>query len=701
MKFVQDMLRWTVVGAVFVLPFVPFIVADGQMFPNLFFPYITAKNFAFRILVEIMAAAWLALALVLPQYRPRRSWVMGAFALFVLAIGIADLFGAYPGKSIWSNFERMEGWITLAHLLAYLVVATSVLNTEKIWRRLFQVSLVASMLLAINGVMQIIGVAALGQGGVGGLSARIDATFGNPIYLAAYMLFHIFLAAMLWTQMRKVRPAKDHLWPAIFYCGAIIMDTIALLFTGTRGAMLGLIGGALLTFILLSFSHGAKKWRVITVSFFAALIVLGGIVWVARDSAVVRSIVFLDRLASISLTDNTTKARFFNMGMAWQGVKERPLLGWGQENYALVFDKYYDPRMYAQEQWFDRVHNSVFDWWIAGGTLGLLAFLGVFAAALLVLWRPSAERGSTELSRANVRSVFGLGGKEAFTHEERSILTGLLAAYFAHNLTVFDNITSSILFATVLGYIAYREIAARDAAPIIRATIIPQGALGWVGAGSGILAIFLIWSINANAYTANKTLIAGIQGQPGGVAQNLELLKRAISYQSLGTQEAREQLAQITISILASDQVPADVKAQFAQTAVSELDKQAAASPLDARHPLFAAGVLDAAGLYKEAAVYYQRARELSPGKQSILYQMGQNALLQGDEESAVKYLAEAYNLEKSNFTAAQYLASMYYMIGDQAAARRTLEEAAAVNPSRKADADKLIGDIESGKLKP
>ncbi|HEY4521134.1 MAG TPA: O-antigen ligase family protein [Candidatus Paceibacterota bacterium] len=701
MKFVQDMLRWTVVGAVFVLPFVPFIVADGQMFPNLFFPYITAKNFAFRILVEIMAAAWLALALVLPQYRPRRSWVMGAFALFVLAIGIADLFGAYPGKSIWSNFERMEGWITLAHLLAYLVVATSVLNTEKIWRRLFQVSLVASMLLAINGVMQIIGVAALGQGGVGGLSARIDATFGNPIYLAAYMLFHIFLAAMLWTQMRKVRPAKDHLWPAIFYCGAIIMDTIALLFTGTRGAMLGLIGGALLTFILLSFSHGAKKWRVITVSFFAALIVLGGIVWVARDSAVVRSIVFLDRLASISLTDNTTKARFFNMGMAWQGVKERPLLGWGQENYALVFDKYYDPRMYAQEQWFDRVHNSVFDWWIAGGTLGLLAFLGVFAAALLVLWRPSAERGSTELSRANARSVFGLGGKEAFTHEERSILTGLLAAYFAHNLTVFDNITSSILFATVLGYIAYREIAARDAAPIIRATIIPQGALGLVGAGSGILAIFLIWSINANAYTANKTLIAGIQGQPGGVAQNLELLKRAISYQSLGTQEAREQLAQITMSILASDQVPADVKAQFAQTAVSELDKQAAASPLDARHPLFAAGVLDAAGLYKEAAVYYQRARELSPGKQSILYQMGQNALLQGDEESAVKYLAEAYNLEKSNFTAAQYLASMYYMIGDQAAARRTLEEAAAVNPSRKADADKLIGDIESGKLKP
>jgi len=44
--------------------------------------------------------------------------------------------------------------------------------------------------------------------------------------------------------------------------------------------------------------------------------------------------------------------------MAWEGVKEKPLLGWGQENFNLVFNKYYEPSLYGQEVWFDRVHNE-------------------------------------------------------------------------------------------------------------------------------------------------------------------------------------------------------------------------------------------------------------------------------------------------------------------------------------------------------
>src|SRR3989344_5236305 len=65
---IEKMLRWIVLGGVFALPFIVFIVAN-----NLFFPYITGKNFTFRIIVEIITGAWLALALVKPEYRPRKS----------------------------------------------------------------------------------------------------------------------------------------------------------------------------------------------------------------------------------------------------------------------------------------------------------------------------------------------------------------------------------------------------------------------------------------------------------------------------------------------------------------------------------------------------------------------------------------------------------------------------------------------------
>jgi O-antigen ligase len=109
-----------------------------------------------------------------------------------------------------------------------------------------------------------------------------------------------------------------------------------------------------------------------------ALIVVAGGLWLARDTAFVRSIEPLARLTSITYSEGTIMSRFMNISMAWEGFKERPILGWGQENYAAVFDKNYNPAMYAQEPWFDRTHNVILDWLIAGGILGLLAYLSLY-----------------------------------------------------------------------------------------------------------------------------------------------------------------------------------------------------------------------------------------------------------------------------------------------------------------------------------
>src|SRR3989338_3356333 len=195
MPMSERVLRWFTIAGVFALPLVPFIVSY-----TMYFPYITGKNFTFRILVELMAGAYIALALVLPQYRPRKSWVLIAFALFVFIIGIADTQGAMPFKSFWSNYERMEGWVTLAHLLVYLVVVAGVMNAEKLWQRLWVWSLSISVFFSLMGLAQILSWLPLNLGGNAGLAARIDVTFGNPIYLGVYMLFHIFLAALLWAQ---------------------------------------------------------------------------------------------------------------------------------------------------------------------------------------------------------------------------------------------------------------------------------------------------------------------------------------------------------------------------------------------------------------------------------------------------------------------------------------------------------------------
>ncbi len=685
----EKVLRRTIIAGLFAFPFICLIVAD-----QLFFPYITGKNFAFRIIVELITALWLSLALVSPAYRPKRSWILGAFSLFVLIIAIADAQGVNPFKSFWSNYERMDGWVTLIHLLLLLVVASSVMRAEQLWRRFWLVTLVVSAFVSLYGFLQIAGDLSLGQGGSAGLMARIDATFGNSIYLAIYMLFNIFIAAWLWvvegrdgwdTTERWLAPIAivaslivvalslapatvfgallfslvlvAGVWALMlaerkyFFALVIAFDTIALFFTGTRGTMLGLIGGALLALIIYSFTPSAsKRMRRWSVGSIVAVLVLGGGLWFARDTSFVHSVGFLDRLASISTTDTTIASRFTNMSIAWRGVQERPILGWGQENYAIVFDKYYDPRMYADEPWFDRVHDIVFDWWIAGGTLGLLSYLAIFAAALLALWRKAS----------------------GFTDAEKSVLTGLLAGYFAHNLTVFDNITSYILFAFVLAYIVYRATAATEARPLCERRFLPSSALPLTAVVGVVLFAGAAWYVNGNALLANLTLISALSSQ-GNPSQNLALFERSIAYRTFGMQEAREQLSQMASQIASVSGVDASTKQQFFQTAVSEMQRQETMSPLDARFPLFLGIVQDAYGDYADGLASLQKAHELSPDKQSILFQIGITQQALGNSALALASFKQAYELAPAYIDARLMYAAQAIAMGNDALADQLL----------------------------
>lgn len=645
----EKTLRGIVIAGAFVLPFIVLIVAQ-----QMFFPYIVGKNFTFRIIVEIMTGAWLALALMYEKYRPRRSWVLGAVALFVLIIAIADAQGAYPFKSFWSNYERMDGWVTLIHFLLYLTAISCVINSERIWRYIFQTSLGVSVFVSLYGLLQLFGYTALGQGGSSGLGARIDATFGNPIYLACYMLFHIAIAALLWVQMWQTKVPGRRLIPSITYGAIIALDTIALFFTGTRGTMLGLIGGTALALLIIAFVQGSAKVRRVALICLALIVVAGIGVKLGKDTALVKSVGFLDRLATISLSDSTIKARFLNMGIALQGVKERPLLGWGQENYAIVFDKYYDPRMVGQEPWFDRVHDILFDWLIAGGIIGLLSYLSIFLAALYTLWL----RG-------------------AFTFAERAILTGLLAGYFIHNLTVFDNITSYILFATVLGYMVWREWDARKSPNLPHGKWIPESALPFVVIVVAIVTSVGVWWTNANAISANRILLKAVAPQKEGVQKNLDYFKQAIAYGTFGTQEAREQLAQISVQIPGAN-LPPDIKKQFYDLASSEMTKQEQESPLDARFPLFLGVLQEAYGDYALAAETLKRAHEDSPGKQQILFELAQNAEARQDRDAALAYYKQAYDLLPRYSTARELYAAALIRAGKDDEADEVLAQGLA-----------------------
>jgi len=239
----NKILRYVLLAGIFLIPFIPLIVAR-----DMFFPFIAGKNFVFRILIEFLFGAWIILAWRDASYRPRFSWILAALAAFLGVITLADLFGENPYRSFWSNYERMEGLITHIHLFAYFLITTSVLLTQKLWQRFLKTSLGVSVIMAFYGIFQLLGFLAINQGGI-----RIDATFSNASFLAAYVLFHIFLAALF------VLKENQSWFPRLLYGGIFLLNVFILYSTATRGAILGFIVGALLAAFLIALFEKRRK----------------------------------------------------------------------------------------------------------------------------------------------------------------------------------------------------------------------------------------------------------------------------------------------------------------------------------------------------------------------------------------------------------------------------------------------------------
>lgn len=606
-------LRLIVLYGLFVVPFIPFLVSSA-----FFFPFITAKAFTWRIIIEIVFAAWVMLALLDTSYRPKKSLILYSLFIFLGIIGLADLFGVAPIKSFWSNFERMEGFITLLHLGMFFIVISSVFK-EVDWKRWWNVSLVASFLMVLYSILQLIGLKTINQGGV-----RVDGTLGNAIYLAVYMLFHIFIALLfMWREWKNVALR----W---VYGLLIFAQVFILYYTATRGAILGLLGGLLVVAVLNVKNMESAFVRKGSIAILVGLVVLVGGFVAIKDTEFVQNSPVLSRFSSLNKEELKTQGRYFVWPIALEGVKERPLLGWGQENFNYIFNEHYRPEMYRLEPWFDRAHNIFLDWAVAGGILGLLSYLLLYAALLYSIWRRSMN----------------------LTHTEKSILTGLVAAYFFHNFFVFDHLISYILFFSLLAYVYSQSetpLSAHGQASGNSQPTVSHFALGnpFIIAlpAVSILLVLSLYFVNIKPIMTNVFLIEALKSlqTPGETIKAIQYFKKAHNVARLGRPEIVEQIAANTVAVLTSD-ISMEEKNAFFSFAKDAVLKQAENLSEDARYQFITGSFLSTVGSLDEALMYLERASRLMPGKQIMYLEIANVFLNKGENQKAIdvlKYVGE------------------------------------------------------------
>lgn len=619
MTIFDKTLLWISRIGVFLVPFVPLIITS-----SMFFPFITGKNFTFRIIVEVVFAAWLLLALRVPRFRPKKSMFLWSIVAFLCVVFIADVFALNPFKAFWGNFERMEGFITLLHLGAYFIVVSAVLNSEKFWHRFFATSVGVSAFLGIYGILQLTGKIVINQGGV-----RLDGTFGNAAYFAGYMLFHVFLTLFLIFRHRISPVFKS------IYGGALLLQVFTLVFTATRGAGIGLVIGLSLVFLLVAFlEKDRSKLRTGAICLSAVLFVLVGGLYVGRESNFIKTNPALTRFAFISKSD--AGPRLMVWGMAWQGFKENPILGWGQEGFNYVFNKYYNPDMWTQEQWFDRTHNILFDWLIAAGLLGLLAYLSFYAILFLHIWRRPL-----------------CAGAEPFSIVEKSILSGLLVAYFIHNLFVFDNIGSYILFFSLLAFFGNRAGVSIPFLEKIPAQTKEQ--VSYIGGACVVIAfVAALYFLNIRGIIVARALIDGLKSHPKGPSENLLAYRMAFSRDTIGSQETAEQALQSAISVAGASDVPVELKTEFIAFGEEAMGREFKHAPNDARLRVFIGMFYNRLGRFAEAMPHLEKAHALSVNKQTISFELATSYINTGKYAEALELLRKTYE-SAPKFQAAQF----------------------------------------------
>ena len=607
---------------------------------KLFFPYDSEKGLFFRFLSEIILGLWLILLIKDSSFRPKKSPITIALLGFTLILILVDICGVNPYLSIFSNFERMAGLIMYLCVIAYGFIISSVINTSKRWI-IFGIALsVIAFIVSVKAIVQTYNPEDILIN-----SGRAVGTVGNANQLASYLLLGFFVVGILLSEwILPMQKTKFGLSILLFIIAVIFLITYTFCFlkTSARGSLVGLISGGVIMIILTLITAEKRKIKQISISLLGIILITIIGLFYFRETTFIKGNAVLNRLTHITGFNgiNTLASRLNNYEVAWEGIKEKPILGWGQETYHYVYAKHFNPKMYNDAPWYDRVHNVILEWLINGGIVGLLAYLALWGVVLFQLWQKN--------SRLNLSL--------------KILLSGFLMAYFVGNLSLFDNLLSLMGFMIVIGFIENNSVLIET-----KNDIISSPKMIWIS--SSIILVTTIFTLKITclqAYQTNKDIVKAYSA--GSLEEVIETYAQAYPKAVIGKQEVAEQLANLANDI-ANNPVPESTKKRYFEVTRDVMNTELSRQPDYVRLQIVYGNVLEAQKENTEAIKIYENVQKLAPKRQNNLIQLAMLYAKNKQFSKAQKLLKQTYLLELADEEPLAYQA-VIYALNNQTAQR-------------------------------
>jgi O-antigen ligase/tetratricopeptide (TPR) repeat protein len=613
---------------------------------KLFYSFDSEKGLFFRFIVEIIFGLWLILILKNPSFRPQKTLINVALGVLALVLIIVDICGVDTYLSVFSNFERMSGLILYLSVFAYCLVIASVVNTPKRWLFLGISLSVVAVIVAIKGIIQ-----SYNQDDILANGVRVISTIGNANQLAAYLLSGFFIIGLLITQwILPLRENKKFLSNILLVISGIflIIYAFCLLKTATRGALVGLIAGVSLMLILAFIFTKQKRIKILLATLSIGFVLsLTGLFYFRKAKFITQNTA-LSRITRITGDGgvNTITSRLENYKVAWEGIKSKPILGWGQETYHYTYAQFFNPKLYNDASWYDRVHNIILEWLIIGGIVGLLAYLSLWGAVLYQIWQKNNRLGISS----------------------KVILSGFLMAYFVSNLSLFDNLLTLMAFMITIGFVEQHSLKKEELKPLSlnNKQLIMSGLIVF------LFTIFSIQQTCQKAYQSNKSIANAYNaGSLEEVISNYEL---AYPKALIGRQEIAEQFATMAKDIVNSP-MPESDKQRYFIAATNVMKTEVNHHPDYARLQIIYGDLLKAQGDNIEALKTFEKIQTLAPRRQSNLKQLAMFYADNKQYKNAVDLLQSAFLLNTENEELKIYQAIVLAMNGDRSNRDKVVNE--------------------------
>ncbi|MFZ6015894.1 MAG: O-antigen ligase family protein [Patescibacteria group bacterium] len=602
--------------------------------PDVIFPFVFSKLIFFQILIGLTVPAYIILAWIEPKYRPRWSFLYIAFIAYYIALFLSVIFAVDPIRSWWGNQERMNGLFTMLHFLVWLTMATSLIKTWKEWKRLLNYQIFLGVFMACIALLQkpfpkLLSFPA---------GDRVGGLLDNPIYQGAYQLFILFFIALLFLK------TKSNGWRT-WYVLAGITSLTAMFAAGSRGPFMGLIFGTVLSAVTVGILHHSKKIRIAVIGAVLAcsLGYVGMVTFGTKTQAFASFSKAWPTAARMFMLQTGTAGRFIAWQISWEGFLERPLTGWGLDNYHLLFNKKYNPnslRSGFYETWFDRSHNTVMDVVSMTGLIGFLTFAGIWVGIYYTVIR--ARR------------------KKYIDIPTTAILIGLPAGYFLQNLFVFDHPAafsmSYLLYALVIcaGFPVFsghkdNEVEAEKPSPTNPVPWVTFGVLQTV-----FLIIVYLTSVKP-AYASVLSIKFNNAAASGNAVLLMDYAKRASAIQTPYLDEQTFLYSRSLIQIADRDQLKNWPQWRDFFALIQDVHQRYFASHPDNAHSIFIyANMLEHVGfaakdeeISKMSEEQYLKAIELSPKRQQLYFTYARLLTSLGRVDEALEQLQKAVSFDE------------------------------------------------------